>query len=138
MGKSKHKEYNKEDKDGEIGKLKKRVRHLEKENDRLKSELRTYESAFNKSVKFLKEKTENFSLDEMIKGAQQEMTLQEIKRDKAQRFEDFKNKWQCKMCSDGVLHMFIIPGNRYFRKCNMCENRTPVKELTEDVDRGIE
>lgn len=137
MGKSKHKDYTKEEKDGEVGKLKRRIRHLEHENHRLKSELRTYEKAFNKNVRFLKEKTGSLSVEDLIKGAEREMTLEAIKEDKVHRFEDLKAKWACFDCNEGVLKMLVIPGNRYFRKCTVCEKRTEVKELTEDVDRGI-
>lgn len=134
MGKSKHKEHNVEAKDGEIGRLKRRIRHLEHENSRLKSELRTYDKAFDKTVRFMKEKTKNLSVEDLIKGAERELTLEAIKDDKTHRFEDLKAKWQCFKCQEGVLKLIVIPGNRYFRKCSMCDNRTEVQELHEDVE----
>ena len=42
--------YTKEAKDGEIDKLKRRIRKLEKENKRLKSELNTYDIVFKTIV----------------------------------------------------------------------------------------
>jgi hypothetical protein len=134
LGKSKHREYNKEAKDGETSKLKRRIAHLEKENKLLKSQLRTYEAAFHKNIRFLKGKTDDLSLEELIKGAQEELTVNEIKADKQYKFEDLKAKWQCFKCNEGVLRLIIIPGNRYFRKCSMCEHRTGAQEYTENVE----
>lgn len=134
MGKSKHREYNKEAKDAETGKLKRHIAHLEKENKRLKSQLRTYEAAFNKNIRFLKGKTDDLSLEELIKGAQEELTVNEIREDRKYRFEDLKEKWKCFQCNEGVLRLIIIPGNRYFRKCSICDHRTNAQEYTEEVE----
>lgn len=131
------KDYPREEKDGEIGKLKRHIRHLEKENSRLKSELRTYERVFNKNIKFLKERTENLSLDDLLKGAQQELSLQQIKEDKVQKFEDLERKWRCFKCSHGIMKLIIIPkgtGSNYFRRCTICENRTEIKEYSPEVE----
>ena len=136
MGKSKHRECNVEHKDGEIGRLKRRIARLENENSMLKSQLKTYDRAFHKNIKFLKGKTDDLSLEELIKGAQEELTVNEIKMEKQYRFEDLKAKWKCFSCNEGVLKIFIIPGNRYFRKCTMCDHRTEAQnyENIEDIE----
>src|SRR5690349_6550525 len=123
MGKSK--DFPNEEKSGEVKKLKAHIRHQDKEIARLKSELRTYDRAFTKNVMFLKEKTNNLTVEELIKGAEEEMTLKEIKDDKKDRFSELQRKWKCRLCDDGILRLIIIPGlenNRYFRKCSMCSN----------------
>lgn len=134
-----HKSFNKEDKekDGETKKLKAHIRKLEKEITKLKSELRTYDRAFQKNVVFLKEKTKDLSVEELIKGAEEELTLKQIKNDKVDRFSELQRKWACYDCNEGILRLIIVPGretNRYFRKCSMCEKRTEVKEYTEEVE----
>lgn len=136
MGKSKHKEYNKEEKDGEIGRLKRRIARLEKENALLKSQLRTYDKVFEKNIKFLKSKTEEFSLDALIKGAQEQHTLSEIRQEQKYKFEEMQKKWLCYKCNEGVLRLIIVPGNKYFRKCSMCDKRTETKpyENIEELD----
>lgn len=139
MGKGKHKTYEKEEKDGETARLKRHIRHLEKENARIKSELRTYERVFNKNITFLKERTKGLSLEELIKGAQEELNLQEIKEERSQKFEDMQKKWKCFKCDEGVMKLIIIPhggGSNYFRLCSnpKCKNRTEVKEYTENVE----
>ena len=136
MGKSKHREYNNEAKDGETGRLKRRIARLEKENSILKSQLRTYDKAFHKNIRFLKGKTDDLSLEELIKGAQEELTVNEIREDRRYRFEDLKAKWKCFQCNEGVLRILMIPGNRYFRKCTICDHRTEaqVYENIEDIE----
>jgi hypothetical protein len=137
---NKHKTFAKEEKDGEVGRLKRHIHHLEKENHKLKSELRTYEAAFKKNIVFLKQRTEDLSLEELIKGAEQEFSLQEIKQEKAQKFEDLQKKWKCFTCNEGVMKLIIIPRgagtSNYFRKCNnpKCKNRTEAKEYNENVE----
>jgi ribosomal protein S20 len=137
---AKNKDYHKEEKDGEVAKLKRHIRHLEKENTRIKSELRTYEKAFFKNITFLKEKTKNLSLEDLLKGAEEELNLQQIKEEKVQDFAQMQKKWACYTCEVGVMKLIIVPsiggGSRYFRKCSnpKCKHRTDVKEYTEEVE----
>lgn len=136
MGKSfNHKEPKKEAKDGEVQKLKRLVRRLEQENRHLKSQLRTYERAYEKTVVFLQQKTTDFDLEELIDGANKELNLREIKEERKIKFEDMKAKWKCFKC-EGVMRLIIIPQNRYFRKCSLCDNRTDTKEY-EELPEGI-
>jgi ribosomal protein S20 len=143
MSKGGNRNYDNEEKDGQTAKLKKRIHHLEKENTKLKSELRTYSRAFEKNITFLREKTNDISLEELIKGANAELALKDIKKEIVHKFEDLKKKWQCHICEEGVIKLIIIPnglgGSRYFRKCSSpkCQNRTEVKTYSEDVDPGI-
>lgn len=135
-----NKDYKKESKDGEVAKLKKHIRHQDKEIAKLKSQIKTYDRAFNKNITFLKEKTSTLSLDELLKGAEEELNLVQIKEDKVQNFEEMQRKWQCFECLHGVLKLIIVPsiggGSRYFRRCNnpKCSHRTEVKEYTEEVE----
>lgn len=135
--------YDTEEKDGRLASLKKRIHHLENENKKLKSELRTYDRVFNKNITFLKEKTRGLSLEDLIQGAQEELNLEQIKSTKVHKYEDMEAKWKCFQCSVGVLKMIIIPrgdnGNSYFRRCSnpKCAHRTELKEYTEEVDKGV-
>ena len=132
----------KEPKDGEITKLKKHIRHLEKENSLLKSQLRTYDRVFSKNVTFLKEKTRGLSLEDLIIGANAELNLEAIKNEKVNNYEDLQKKWKCYECEVGVMKLIIIPradSNAYFRKCSNrdCSHRTEAKVYTEEVDKGV-
>lgn len=138
----KHRELNSESKDGEVGKLKKHIRHLENEITKLKSELRTYDRVFNRNITFLKEKTRGLSLEDLITGANAELNLQQIKDEKVNNYEDMQRKWKCFSCEVGVMKLVIIPhgeDNAYFRKCSnkTCDHRTEAKIYTEEVDKGI-
>lgn len=135
---AKDKDYPKEEKSGEVRKLKSHIHYLENEIKKLKSELKTYDRVFSKQVTFIKEKSRGLSLEDMIIGAQNEMTLEEIKTEKVQTYKQHEAKWKCFVCEVGIMKMIIIPngtGSSYFRKCSSpkCVNRTETKQYTEEV-----
>lgn len=117
-----------EAKSGEVKSLKKRIAKLENENKRLKSELKTFEQMFRRTVIYLKKDTEELSIEQIIKGVDDDKTLFQIK-------EDNKGKWACHKCEDGELRLIIVPQGRYFRKCNKCENRTDTKAYHDKVEK---
>lgn len=78
MGK---KEPKKEYKDAELNKLKRRVKRLESENRRLKSELNSYDEAFKKTKRFLKDNTDELSLDDLIQAAKNGSSLKKTQED---------------------------------------------------------
>lgn len=137
MGKGKHRIYGSEEKDATTKKYKDHIRKLENEITKLKSQLRTYDRAFTKNVMFLKEKTNDLTVEDLIAGAEKELTLKVIKDEKKDKFAEMERKWKCFQCNEGIMKLIIVPGietNRYFRKCSMCVHRTEVKEYTEDVE----
>lgn len=72
----------KDPKDAEITKLKNRIRRLEKERNNLKTEVKTYEAAFRATEKYLKDFTEEFSVEELIDAAKEKKTLRKAKKAK--------------------------------------------------------
>jgi DNA repair exonuclease SbcCD ATPase subunit len=107
------KQPKKEYKDGELNRLKKRIKKLEKENDRLKSELNSYEQAFKKTTKFLRDNTEEISLENLIKAAKSEKSLKEVKE------ESTSNK--CPVCSADIKIMETLVGK--IITCTKCSYR---------------
>lgn len=134
-----NKDFPKEPKDGNEKRLKGQIKRLEHEVKRLKSELRTLEVALGKNVMFLKSKTKQYSVEELIQGAQDEMNLEQIGEASEHTFNAIAERWKCYKCEIGLLKLIIVPGNRYFRKCTTkdCMQRTEVKELQEDTDPGV-
>jgi hypothetical protein len=134
-----NKDYYKEPKDGNEKRLKGQIKRLEHEVNRLKSELRTLEVALGKNIMFLKTKTKQYTVEELIQGAQDQMNLEQIGEDKDHTFDAITEKWKCYKCEVGLLKLIIVPGQRYFRKCTTkeCTHRTEVKTLTEEVDLGV-
>lgn len=57
---------NKEPKDGRVKALLKKVNSLEKENDRLKSELKTLNEYFKKTDTYLRDKLQDRSIEEIL------------------------------------------------------------------------
>jgi predicted nuclease with TOPRIM domain len=70
---------NNEAKDGSLQKANKRIKRLEKENARLRSDLNAYDQAFRKTTKFLKDHTDQISINDLIEGAKQDKSLKEVK-----------------------------------------------------------
>ena len=122
-----NKDHYVEPKSAEVKSLKKRIAKLENENKRLKSELKTYEQMFKRTVTFLKKDTEELSIHQIIKGVDADESLFEIK-------DKVKERWNCYKCPSGILKLILVPGNRYFRRCSSCVNRTPVKEYSDSVE----
>lgn len=74
-----NKDIKKEYKDGELNKLKKRIKRLISENKRLKSELNAYDQAFKKTTKFLKDNTKEISIEKLIEAAKSNKSLKEVR-----------------------------------------------------------
>ena len=121
MSKSKHRSYPDKERDGEIKRLKDALKRKDREIEKLKGELRTYEAAFHKNIQFLKGKTKDLSLQELLEGAKKEQTLKQIEVEKELKFTELQKKWKCHKCPDGVMKliMFSRPDGRwYLRKCS--------------------
>lgn len=69
----------KQEKSGELQKLKNRIKRLEKQNRDLISKLNTAEQALKESVKFLKGSTEEISLEDLLEAAKDDKSLKEVK-----------------------------------------------------------
>lgn len=72
----------KEEKDGQAGRLNKRIRRLEKDKKELISKLRTAEAALEKNLKFLKGSTEDVTVEDLIEAAKNGDNLKELKEKK--------------------------------------------------------
>lgn len=130
----------KEEKDGELQKLKDANRKLKSQVNQLKSEVATYKAAFEKNIEFLKGKTKDLSLKDLINGAKKEQNLQQIEDTKELTFKEMEAKWKCFQCEIGIMKLIVInrqDGKFYMRACSntaKCKNRTELKTLTDDVE----
>jgi predicted nuclease with TOPRIM domain len=77
-GRGKHRTYPDENTD-KTKALRQRIKELETENKRLKSELKTLNKAFEKTASYIKGNTDGVSVEKMIAGAKAERTMIEIK-----------------------------------------------------------
>ena len=110
-------------KDGELNKLRRRIKRLEEENHRLKSELKTFNKAFAKTSKYLKDNTDGFSVEKVIEASKKEKTLQET------REED-----KCPECGEELSYSSLPFGRLILCKaCNYrkTENSSNCKENDE-------
>ena len=73
------KEPRKEAKDGAVEKLKRRIKRLEKENDKLKSEVRTLESYRVLTDTYLEGKLDGVPVERVIQGVKKKESLRKIK-----------------------------------------------------------
>lgn len=70
-----------EAKSGNEQKLRNRIRYLERKVKRLEAEKRAYESAFKTTTSFLKDHTEEISLEKLIEGAKKGNSLKEVQEE---------------------------------------------------------
>ena len=96
----KHRTYPAENNEKERA-LRKKIKELEKENDRLKSELKTLNKAFSKTAAYLKGNTDNVSVEKIIEGVKAEKTLVEIQ---------IENR--CPSCKQGQIKSSRLPFGR--------------------------
>jgi len=102
----------KEAKSGEVQKLKNQVRNLEKKNKLLISKLNTAEKALGQNIKFLKDTTEDISLEVLLDAAKDNKSLKEI--------EDNK----CPQCGKNELKIIkTLFGAVHSCKCGFMEKR---------------
>jgi predicted nuclease with TOPRIM domain len=113
------KEPKKEYKDGELNKLKRRVKRLEKENNRLKSELNSYEQAFKKTTKFLEDHTDDISLEDLVQASKQDKSLRKVEKEHVESL--------CPKCFSKLKE---LPKSRIGKiiVCTQCEYRKVEKE----------
>lgn len=113
------KEPKKEYKDGELNKLKRRIKRLEKENTRLKSELNSYEQAFKKTTRFLKDHTDDISLEDLVQAAKQDKSLRKVEKEHVESL--------CPKCFNKLKE---LPKSRVGKiiVCTQCEYRKVEKD----------
>jgi hypothetical protein len=103
----------KQSKDGEVQKLKNRIKKLEKDKRILISKLNTAEKALEHSERFLKGSTEEFSVEELIDAANKSKTLKEVKDTK------------CPKCGGSELKVMVT----LFGTLSTCECGFSKKEM---------
>jgi regulator of replication initiation timing len=65
-----------------IQKLKSQVRKLQKENRILKSEIRTLEKAYEETLNFLHDETDEISLEDLVSAAKSKKKVKTVKEEK--------------------------------------------------------
>lgn len=113
------KEPKKEYKDGELNKLKRRVKRLEKENNRLRSENKAFEQAFKKTTKFLEDHTGDISVEQLIDAAKQGKSLRKVEKEHVESL--------CPKCFSKLKE---LPKSRVGKiiVCTQCEYRKVEKD----------
>lgn len=138
MAKGRRVDTRKEAKNGDIERLRKIIRRLESDKRKLLSEIKTLEKAFENNIRFLRGKTKDLSVEELIDASNKEMSLKDIEDSKKQTIESLTDKWRCHQCETGVLKLLIFSnraGKFYFRICSneKCRKRTKVQPYTDEV-----
>lgn len=126
-----------ESRDGEIGKLKDAIRRLKSDKQKLLAELNSISQAFNKNIVFLKEMTQDYSVEELIEASNKEMKLKDIPTTNKKA-----HKWKCFTCDVGTMHLVRYKEagvDRYFRMCSnspKCKNRTKPQNWHDGVEKS--
>lgn len=136
MGNGNRVKKRREVRDGEVARLKNALRRLESDKRKLLSEIKTLEAAFQHTVTFLRGKTKDLSVEELIAASNRGDNLSQIEHKKEHTLEDMIKRWECHKCTEGVMKLVIFEnrtGKQYFRSCTCCKNRTIPKPYTESV-----
>lgn len=108
---TRRKQPKKEPKDGEVTKLKTRIRRLEKDNKQLKSELRSYDQVFKRMNKHIGHFTDEFSLEELIDAAK------ETRKPEKKSEKSVKNV--CVECGSSDVFVGSLPFGK-LHSCRVC------------------
>lgn len=107
---TRHKKYPKEEKDGEVSKLKRRIKRLEKENERLKSEIKTLEAYKELTNGYIDGKLDGIPVERVIKSVEKEQKLKKVITD---------NKPKCPVCGAEGMKIIKTPHNET-HLCQLC------------------
>ena len=110
----------KEAKTGNEQKLRNRIRYLERKVKALEKEKRAFESAFKHTKSFLRDHTEDISLEKLIEAAKKGQSLKEAK--------DETKITSCEKCGGNDL--------RYIGKlvlCMSCNRNASIEDSKEDL-----
>lgn len=115
--KGKHKTFPVEKNNEKERALRKKIKDQEKEINRLKSELKTLNRAFEKTATYIKGNSDGISVEKIIQGVKEEKTLTEIKT---------SNK--CPSCFEGEIKSSRLP----FGRIDICSVGCGYREVTKD------
>lgn len=99
-----------------IKELKAANRRLKSDNQRLKSELETLQEAFKKTSTYLKNNTDNISVESIIEGVKKGSNLEQIKK---------LNK--CEECGVSSIKDFYVANVGRIVLCTSCKSRKVIK-----------
>lgn len=133
-----------ESRDGEIGKLKDAIRRLKSDKQKLLAELNSISQAFNKNVVFLKEMTEDYSVEDLVAASNKEMKLKDIplNTSNSSHGKSKDHKWKCFDCEVGTMHIVRYKEagvDKYFRMCSnkpRCKKRTKPQNWHDGVEKS--
>lgn len=110
----------KEAKDSEVQKLKNRIKRLEKENARLKSEIKTLEGFRDLTSDYIGGKLDNVPVEKVIRGIEKKQKLSKIQPDVI--------KEVCQKCLKGELKKVPFR-NGVVIICGECQHRETKKDI---------
>lgn len=96
--------------------LKAANRRLKSDNQRLKMELQTLQEAFKKTSSYLKNNTDNISVESIIEGVKKGSSLEQIKK---------TNK--CDKCGEACIKDFHVANVGRIILCTSCKTRKVIR-----------
>jgi hypothetical protein len=113
----KHRKYPKEEKDGEIARLKKQIKRLVKEKEKLKSDIRTLEAAFGITVDHIDGKLDGIPVEKVVRSAKKKSKLSATIKE---------NTPKCERCGTDGMTVIKTSFNET-HLCKLCNHRKVVK-----------
>lgn len=125
MGRKRDKDGNEEEQyERTIKELKAANRRLKSDNQRLKGELETLHEAFKKTSTYLKNNTDNISVEKIIEGVKRGSDFEQIK--KHTKFDN------CEKCGSYNVKDLNVPTVGKIILCGDCKHRKVLKNEKEE------
>ena len=123
------KEPRKEAKDGSTEKLKRRIKRLEKENDKLKSEVRTLEAYRELTDTYVGGKLDGVPVERVIQGVKKKSNLKRIKEYKPEMIDTCPD---CRSRST-ISELIRVPfRNGVVKICGNCDYKITLKGIDDE------
>jgi hypothetical protein len=122
MGRKRDKEEDNHEQNEEIIKqLKAANRRLKSDNQRLKSEIATLQEAFKKTSIYIKNNTDQVSVEKIIEGVKKGSNLEQIKKSS-----------KCEKCGSTNVKDLAVPTVGRILLCGDCKHRKVLKNEKEE------
>ena len=109
----------KEAKDGQVQRLRNKIKRLEKENRKLKSELNSLEQAFRNTTDFLRDHTQHININDLIEAAKKGHSLKTVQ-------DEQEVNLVCPKCLSENYAVVSTPFGEV-RSCGDCKHRETIR-----------
>lgn len=128
----------------QIRSLKSKLRSRDKTISTLRSDVKTLQSSFNKSLEYIDDELAHIPIEDLVRyfARKKKGKIDEVIEDHKNKVDEQIEKWTCYQCESGYLALHKIKKVNemyYFRACinEKCKHKTKLKKYHDGVE-GVE